>query len=302
MSVATPEAAGSLHRLPLAGPGGAAEPLALRHAEPPADRDRGLSILYLHGFGSSQRGEKATWFRRWAAEEGIAFTSFDFRGHGESGGELGELTLTRNLADAGAALAWLAGHRPGPIVLFGSSMGAAAAMWLTVEPETPGGGTAVPDAPAGSPLERIAGVLAVAPALTMERSLADRCGPEGLARWRETGRLRVETELMSTELYWELMEDLARHPPERLAERYAAPTLVFQGMRDESVAWRDVAAFAAAARPARLELHLFAAGDHRLIAQRERIAELAGGWLAGLPRRAAPGPRRSSVRPPPAAR
>lgn len=258
-----------LHRLPLPGSGGGVEHLAVRHQVPAAERDGGVSLVYLHGFGSSQEGEKAVFFRRWAAGEGFSFTSFDFRGHGESGGELGELTMSRNLVDARAVLAWLAERRTGPVVLFGSSMGGATAMWLTVPLEA---------APASS----VSGVIGLAPALAMDRALADRCGPEGLARWREAGRRRFENEVGSCELGWELMEDLAGHRPEWLAERYSTRTLILQGMRDESVAWRDVTAFAAAAGRADVELHLFAAGDHRLIAQRERIAALVGSWLTDL--------------------
>src|SRR5947209_8506113 len=47
----------------------------------------GLCFLYLHGLGSDQDGEKADFFRRRAQAGGFAFCSFDFEGHGRSGGD-----------------------------------------------------------------------------------------------------------------------------------------------------------------------------------------------------------------------
>lgn len=248
----------------LDGPEGR-EALAVRF-DAPADRRR-PAFLYLHGFGSSQDGEKAVAFRRRARGAGIGFCSFDFRGHGRSGGGMERLTMSRNLDDAEAAAGWLAERWQGPLAFFGSSMGAAVAMWLAAR------------RPEGAARRLRAGV-AIAPALALERSLAEQCGAEGLARWRESGRLAVDNELVSCELGWELMEDLARHRAEELPSCYATPTLVLQGTADESVAWRDSADFATRCGAGVVELHLFAGGDHRLIPQLDRMWQLAAGFLA----------------------
>lgn len=254
----------------LDGPDGR-EPLAVRF-DAPADRHR-PAFLYLHGFGSSQNGEKAVAFRRRARAAGIGFCSFDFRGHGRSGGGMERLTMSRNLDDAEAVAAWLAERWAGPLAFFGSSMGAAAAMWLAARR---------PDGPA----RRLLAGVAIAPALALERSLADQCGAEGLERWRRSGRLAVDNELVTCELGWELMEDLAGHRAAELPARYATPTLILQGSADESVAWRESAEFATRCRPGLVELHLFAGADHRLIPQLDRVWQLAAGFLddrAGTP-------------------
>lgn len=248
----------------LEGPDGR-ELLALRF-DAPADRRR-PAFLYLHGFGSSQDGEKGAAFRRRARAAGIGFCSFDFRGHGRSGGGMERLTMSRNLDDAEAAAGWLAERWPGPLAFFGSSMGAAAAMWLVAR------------RPHGPARRLLAGV-AIAPALALERTLAEQCGAEGLERWRESGRLAVDNELVSCELGWELMEDLAGHRAEELPARYATPTLVLQGSADASVAWAASADFATRCRPGLVELHLFAGADHRLIPQLDRVWQLAAGFLA----------------------
>lgn len=248
----------------LDGPDGR-EPLAVRF-DAPVDRRR-PAFLYLHGFGSGQDREKAVAFRRRARAAGVGFCSFDFRGHGRSGGGMERLTMSRNLDDAEAVAGWLAERWEGPLAFFGSSMGAAAAMWLAAR------------RPYGPARRLLAGV-AIAPALALDRSLAAQCGAEGLERWRESGRLAVDNELVSCELGWELMEDLAGHRAEELPSCYATPTLVLQGTADESVAWRDSAAFATRCRAGLVELHLFAGGDHRLIPQLDRIWQLASGFLA----------------------
>lgn len=248
----------------LDGPGGR-ERLAMRF-DAPADRRR-PAFLYLHGFGSGQDREKAVAFRARAQEAGFGFCSFDFRGHGRSGGTMERLTMSRNLDDAEAAAAWLAERWQGPLAFFGSSMGAATAMWLAA---------LRPDGPAA----RLAAGVAIAPALGLERSLAAMCGPDGLARWRESGRLPVENELVSCELGWELMEDLARHPPAELPPRYRTPTLVLQGTADDSVPWRETADIATGCRPGLVEVHLFAGGDHRLVGEIDRMWQLARGFLA----------------------
>jgi pimeloyl-ACP methyl ester carboxylesterase len=241
------------------------EPLAVRFTAP-ADRRR-PAFLYLHGFGSNQDGEKAAAFRARAGAAGIGFCSFDFRGHGRSGGGMERLTMSRNLDDAEAVAGWLAARWAGPLAFFGSSMGAAAAMWLAARR---------PDGPA----RRLAAGVAIAPALARERTLAEQHGAKGLERWRRSGRLAVDNELVSCELGWELMEDLAGHRADDLPPGYATPTLVLQGTADASVAWRETADFATRCRPGLVELHLFAGGDHRLIPHVDRIWQLAAGFLA----------------------
>lgn len=249
------DAAGS-HRLPV---GDAGDELALRWRE---GSDGAPAVLYLHGFGSHQSGEKAVWFRRAAAAAGLAWCSFDFRGHGESGGGLGELTFSRNLEDAEAALAWLRRRWHGRVVVFGSSMGAAVALWLAARRP-----------------EDLAAVVCIAPALGMDRTMAESLGDGGVARWRESGVLAFKNELVECELGWGLMEDLARYPSGELPPRLRTPVLAFQGMRDRSVDWHLAVDLAAACREAPVEVHLFADGDHRLLDRRPRLWQMALAFL-----------------------
>lgn len=244
------------------------EHLAVVYDPPAREGAEQVSILYLHGFGSNQSGEKAAYFRTRAVRAGIGFCSYDARGHGMSGGSTLSMTQSENLADLARVERWLDERGATKRVLFGSSMGGGVALWA-----------------AALRPERASHVFALAPALRLERGLLNWAGPEGERRWREAGVIRYEQAGVVCDLSWNLVEDLKRYPLERLAELATAPTLIFQGMRDASVSWRDVAEFAERAHRTHprggIELHLFANGDHRLADRMERIGDLLIGRLHG---------------------
>ncbi|MEM7482045.1 MAG: alpha/beta hydrolase [Acidobacteriota bacterium] len=236
--------------------------LAVRLSRP-EDADSDRAMLYLHGFGSSQEGEKADLFRRRAVAAGLAFCSFDFRGHGASGGSMEELSLSRNLEDIGRVDAALTERGFGRRVLFGSSMGGASAMWWAAR--HPG---------------RVEAAIHLAPALELAAGLAAVAGEDGMARWERDGYLRFATELVEVDLGWDLWRDLEAYPVEDLRSLYRTPTLIFQGMQDASVPWRGVMEFVAGCAFQEIRLELFADGDHRLLDRLDRLWELTAGFLA----------------------
>lgn len=253
-----------METIPVDEPGRPASHLAVRFDRPSGDFP--LCLLYLHGFGSRQSGEKADFFRSRALASGLAFCSFDFQGHGDSGGSMRELTFSRNLADTGRVYDFLRQRGIERVALVGSSMGGATALWYAaLHP--------------GQPEQVVAG-LHIAPAVGLEHGLASWAGPERLRRWQEEGVISFSNELVTADLGWELMEDLARYPLADLLPRYRTPTLLLQGKRDESVAWRDVVEFATTCAYDEIELHLFADGDHRLTDRKERLWQLMLGFLA----------------------
>ncbi len=243
-----------MEELPLATAEGQPSHLAFRLDRLPGDGMAGRTLLYLHGFGSTQAGEKSAFFRQAALAAGWCFASFDFQGHGASGGEIGRLTLSRNLADLERVVRELGARGQGPLVLVGSSMGGLTGLWF-----------------AATNPHLVAAGLYVAPAVDLGSRTERRLGPEGLARWQRDGALSVETELVRCDMHWDFVADLRRYPTAELARRHATPSLVFQGQRDDSVDWREVAAFAGEAVAGTVELHLFPEGDHRLLAQKPEI-------------------------------
>jgi uncharacterized protein len=246
-----------MHRIDLG-----ASHLAVLFDVPPDARD--ICLLYLHGFGSVQNGEKADFFRQRALESGFPFCSFDFQGHGQSGGTMQGLTLSRNLEDVARVHAYVREKGYGRICLLGSSMGGGTALWYS----------------ALHPDEVVAG-LHIAPALQFERGLIAWAGPERCRIWQETGTIRYESDLISCDLGWELIEDLRRYAFEDLLRKYRTPALLLQGKLDTSVPWKDVTDFATRCAYPGIELHLFADGDHRLTDRKDRLWQLMLEFLGG---------------------
>jgi pimeloyl-ACP methyl ester carboxylesterase len=265
-----------MHELPIAPRkiGGAASHLAVRYqpaavagAVPearPAEGAAAPCLVYMHGFGSRQDGEKADFFRRRARAAGIAFCSFDFQGHGASGGGMRELTLTRNLEDLETVVSWLEAAGERRFCLVGSSMGGGTALWYSAL--HPG---------------RVAAGMHIAPAIELERLLLAWAGPERARRWEETGVLAYHDEMVSCELGWQLIEDLRAHAMADLLARYRTPALLLQGRLDTAVPWRGVADFVARCPFREIELHLFGDGDHRMTDRLDRLWSLMLEYLRG---------------------
>ncbi len=254
-----------MERIPVLENGREVSHLAVRFDPPPDGGEPARPcFLYLHGFGSEQSGEKAEFFRQRALAAGFGFCSFDFQGHGQSGGEIAAVTLTRNLEDVRRVHDLLRARSQERLVLIGSSMGGGTALWYS----------------ALHPEEIVAG-LHIAPALEMERGLLAWAGPERERRWQETGTIHFQNEFVSCELGWTLIEDLRAHPLDTLLARYRTPCLLLQGKQDASVSWRSVADFAVRCTFPEIELHLFADGDHRLTDRKERLWALMTEFLRG---------------------
>lgn len=244
--------------LPVGRSGRGSVSLALRLATPDGT-PRPPGILYLHGFGSAQEGEKADFFRERALAAGYRFASFDFRGHGRSGGSLADLTLSRNLEDLELVRTELGWER---FALIGSSMGGATALWYAAEHP-----------------QRVAAALVIAPALEMEKGLLTWAGPARAEQWRKKGTLRFDNGFVESDLSWTLIEDLRRYPRTHLLEKLQTPTLIFQGRMDASVPYADVVDFVARCRHRNVELRLYADGDHRLTDRKEDLWRGMAEWL-----------------------
>lgn len=241
-------------QLPVPGEDGGTSHLAVRLTEPTDGRRSRFAFLYLHGFGSSQSGEKADFFRASAATRGVPFCSFDFQGHGDSGGTMRGLTFSRNLEDVAAVHDLLDRRGLGAVVLIGSSMGGAAALWHA----------------ARRPSQVLASLL-IAPAVGMGRGLERWAGEEGLARWRREGAIRYSSPLVEADLGWGLVADLRRFDLEVLSTAYRTPTLVLQGKLDETVDYREVTRFVARTPGGLFRLRLYEEGDHRLTGLKEEL-------------------------------
>ncbi|KQX38656.1 alpha/beta hydrolase [Devosia sp. Root436] len=105
-------------RIPV-GTGAAARDIAVARREGKAP-----GIFWLGGFRSDMMGGKAMALDALGAEQGLAVTRFDYSGHGISGGDFNQGTISRWLEEAEAVLA----TTNGPQIIVGSSMGG----WLAL--------------------------------------------------------------------------------------------------------------------------------------------------------------------------
>jgi pimeloyl-ACP methyl ester carboxylesterase len=83
-------------------------------------------LFWLGGFRSDMAGSKAMALDGLGAERGLAVTRFDYSGHGLSGGDFNEGTISRWLEEAEAVYA----TTEGPQIIVGSSMGGWIALLL----------------------------------------------------------------------------------------------------------------------------------------------------------------------------
>ena len=80
----------------------------------------GPGLVWLGGFRSDMTATKASHLEGLAVRHGLAYTRFDYGGHGQSEGAFADFTLSDWIADALAVITRLT---DGPQLLIGSSMG-----------------------------------------------------------------------------------------------------------------------------------------------------------------------------------
>jgi pimeloyl-ACP methyl ester carboxylesterase len=197
----------------------------------------GPHIFYLHGFASSARSSKASYFAGRLREIAIELHTPDFNEP-----DFSTLTMTRMVDQVGRAMERLSG----PIVLIGSSLGAFVAVQVALKH------------PAA--VDRM---VLLAPALDFGGNRMRSLGDVGLDEWKRRDRLDIfhygYGRMMP--VHYELYEDARRYDCVNAA--LAMPIQVFQGRRDDAVD-PDMVERWSKARP-NVELHMLD-DDHQLTA------------------------------------
>lgn len=112
----------------IVGSGAKSREIAILHR--PATRKGAAAIVWLGGYRSDMSGTKAIELDALAERAGLAAIRFDYSGHGVSGGEFRDGTISRWLEEA---IAVLEDIKPKRVFLAGSSMGAWIALRLVQE-------------------------------------------------------------------------------------------------------------------------------------------------------------------------
>ncbi|GAB4144984.1 MAG: alpha/beta hydrolase [Planctomycetota bacterium] len=206
------------------------------------DRVRGEkpAYVYLHGLGSTRRGEKSETLLEHARARGRGFVRFDFRGHGESGGVAGHATVSELVSDTLEIL-----ESFGPAILVGSSLGGLCAAFAAAR---------APDA--------VRALVMLSPALGYLPRMRRHLTPSGEL---------ITSEGVSIRLHERVLEDASLLDEEALPRHISVPLLIAHGTADETVPHALSERFFAAVPHGEKDLWLVPGGDHRLS---QRIREI----------------------------
>ncbi len=209
-------------------------------------------IVWLGGWRSAMSGTKAQALKQWAKSKGRAFTAHDYSGHGDSGGDFTEGSISRWVSES---LAVFDTFTEGRQVLVGSSMGAWIALRVIEMLRTRGD------------VGRIAGLVLVAPAPDFTHELllpgftdADR------AKLVQTGRVeRASAYDANPDVYTSaFLEDGAANRVMTGPIHTHCPVHILHGMADREVPFSHALKLMEHLPADGVTLSLIKDGDHRL--------------------------------------
>jgi uncharacterized protein len=195
-------------------------------------------IFYLHGFASSAQSTKARYFQERLSERGRTLVCPDFNGP-----DFRAMTMTRMLDQLEQAI----GQSPdSPVALIGSSLGGTLAI-LAAERFGP----------------QVDRVVLMAPAVMFAKPGHHLLPPERIEEWQRKGSLPFFHYGFGADraLDFGFYEDSLRY--DAFGARFTQPTIVFQGVSDQSVDPRTVEEFTRSRPNVTLSL---LEDDHQLIA------------------------------------
>ncbi|MBX3596627.1 MAG: alpha/beta hydrolase [Rhizobiaceae bacterium] len=209
-------------------------------------------VVWLGGYRSDMLGTKAQTLDDWASRTGYAFTRHDYSGHGESGGEFAQGTISRWL---GESLAVLRKFTSGPQILVGSSMGAWIALRMAQELRKSG------------EADRLGALILLAPALDFTRELVEPKLTDAQRRDLEQRGYFEEPSEYSDQQYIytrALIEDGARNLVMGGPLDTHCPVHIIQGVADPDVPFSHALKLASLMPSDDVTLSLVPEGDHRL--------------------------------------
>ena len=192
-------------------------------------------------------GNKARALDQWSADNGLAFTRFDYLGHGESSGRFVDGTIGRWIDDA---LAVIDECTSGPLILVGSSMGG----WLMLHCAL-----ARPD--------RIAGLVGIASAPDFtERGIRGSLNATQQVALAEAGFFDRPSEYDDEpyRITRELLDEGRSHLVMDKPLLIRCPVRLIHGQSDQDVPWQWSVELADNIQSDNVEITLIKGGDHRL--------------------------------------
>ncbi|MBS3651240.1 alpha/beta hydrolase [Pseudaminobacter sp. 19-2017] len=216
-----------------------------REGQPPG-------VVWLGGYRSDMLGTKAEALDQWVEGTGRAFLRHDYSGHGESGGEFRDGTISSWLTQS---LAVFRAQSEGPQVFVGSSMGA----WIALR--------MIQELVRGGEAHRIAGLVLIAPAPDFTMELVE---PELTRKQKkeleQNGFFETPSEYGGDPNIFTraLIEDGYKNRVMTGPMDTFCPVHVIQGMRDKDVPYQHALKLVGLLPADDVTLSLVPDGDHRL--------------------------------------
>ena len=224
------------------------------------DRKNGpTGLFWLGGFMSDMEGSKAQVLADLAQSQQRPNLRFDYSGHGQSGGEFRDGTISKWLEES---IAVFESQTVGPRIIIGSSMGG----WLALllyrhfqehNPEI---------------AKRIKGIILIAPAADMTQKLMwDKYDASVRKEISENG-FYAEPSQYGDQPYIitkDLIEDGKQHCLLEAGVETNCPVRILQGEQDPDVSWQHGLAVYHALKGKDIIFNLIKSGDHRLSTPRD---------------------------------
>lgn len=212
-------------------------------SNPTSSKEKPIVIL-CHGFSTSKNGRTYVMLQEILNGHEISTFRFDFFGHGESGGDLEDVTVSEAVDDVLSAISFLREQGYSRIGLVGSSFG---------------GLSSIITASKSNALY----ILALkSPVSDYEQMEIKRIGKNGIRKWKEKGYIEYETvDGKKHALKYSFFEDLKNNNGYEAARKINIPTLIVHGDGDETVPVEQSKKTASLIGNCRLEI--IEGGDHR---------------------------------------
>ncbi len=221
-------------------------------------------LFWLGGYRSEMAGTKAMALDAYGERHALAVTRFDYSGHGLSGGDFLDGTITGWLEEALAVFALTTG----PQIVIGSSMGGWLALLLNRALRRAG-------------RSRIKALILIAPAVDMTAELMRaKFTPEEAKTMANSGVVEQPSEYSDTHypITKKLIEDGDRHLLFTEAIETGCPVTILQGARDVDVPKAQALKLVSHLLSDPVALTLVPDGDHRLSRPQDlRLLEAAVG-------------------------
>lgn len=205
-------------------------------------------VVFCGGFNSNMQGTKAVALEQHCQERGQAFVRFDYQGHGDSGGDFADGSISTWLEDTLAIIDQVADDN---VLLIGSSMGG----WLALHS-------------ALKRKDKVTGLILLACAADMTRYYPQRL--EGLPLESDTQNRAFYSvanqydDQQPYRVYQKLLDDGAKHYLLDNPIELSVPVHLLHGMLDDVVPWQRSEQVLSQLTSPEVNLHLLKNSDHRL--------------------------------------